>query len=506
MSEGDHEVGRDAATDRAAPAWDDWKRCGKPVLIALGTLVIAGIVLRIVATTAWWPMVTNLADSFPYASYAEGDPFNDPQHPGGYSLFLKAVGVFTRDLAFYGILQTALGVLSGLLLFDGVRRMCGSPWPGIAGAAMVLLGADQVFLERSIMSEAFLAFLLCATVYATGRAMEMPDRWYPWPIAAAVFAAFGGMVKPHGLILLPLIAVALILVKPRPWLPRWRPVVAFVVPVCALMLAFATANSISHDDFGVGPTPGWHVYARVAPIADCPQFEPPPGTEELCEGTPLHEREGLNFYLYDEESPAVEMFGAINTPSGLAADDKLGAFAKQVIIHEPRAYVEQVWRDIKGYYLPNDWVGPTGSGTSLDGQLQWNTDWDPGPDRFTEAGMESFFNPFQIERNMGTLDLLTDYQRVFRMGAVLLLISTILIAVGLLLGNRRQRLSVLVLGVGGLAMFILPTFGAIYAGRYTVPMAGLLLAAGAIGAISAGEWVKRMFRPSPGPGSPARAD
>ena len=494
-----------AGQEVRAPRWDDWKDAGRAALTVLGLLVVAGIVLRIVATTAWWPIVSNLADSYPYASYAERDPFADPQHPGGYSLFLALIGLVTRDIAVYGILQTVMGVLSGLLLFDGVRRMCGSPWPGVAGAAMVLLGADQVFLERSIMSEAFLAFTLCATVYATGRAMEMPDRWYPWPIVAAVFAAFGGMVKPHGLILLPLIALALILAKPRPWLPRWRPVVAFAAPVCVLMLAFATANSISHGNFGIGPTPGWHLYARVGPIADCPQFEPPAGTEALCEETPFHEREGLNFYLYDEESPAVKQFGAINTPSGLAADDKLGEFAKEVVVHEPRAYAEAVWRDVKGYYFPNDWAGATGSGTSLDGQLQWNQKWDPGPDRFTEAGMEEFFDPFRIERDMGTLDVLTDYQRVFRLGATLLSICTILIALGLLLGSRRQRLSVLVLGIGGLAMFVLPTFGAIYAGRYTVPMAGLIVAAAAVGAMSLWEWIRGMRARRSSPGTPRPA-
>jgi Dolichyl-phosphate-mannose-protein mannosyltransferase len=476
-----------------APSWDDWKRCGKPVLIALAGLVAAGILLRIVATTAWWPMVTNLADSWPYAAHAARDAFDDPQHPGGYSLFLKGIGVFTRDIVVYGLLQTAMGVLSGLLLFDGVRRMCGSPWPGVAGAAMVLLGADQVFLERSIMSEAFLAFTLCATVYATGRAMELPDRWYPWPIAAAVFAAFGGMVKPHGLILLPLIAVALVLVRPRPWLPRWRPVVAFVAPVCVLMLVFATANSISHGSFGIGPTPGWHLYARAAPIADCSQFAPPQGTEALCEDTPINGREGLNFYLYDDESPATKLFGPLGITGG-TGDEKLGEFAKEAILSSPRAYATQVWRDIKAYWFPGGWDGPIGSGTSLDGQLRWNQAWDPGPDRYTEAGMEEFFDPFRIDRDMGTLDLLTDYQRVFRLGGFLLGVCTILIALGLLLGNRRQRLSVLVLGVGGLAMFVLPTFGAIYAGRYTVPMAGLIVAAAAIGAMAAGEWGNRQLR------------
>jgi hypothetical protein len=356
------------------------------------------------------------------------------------------------------------------------------------------------------MSEAFLAFLLCATVYATGRAMERPERWYPWPIVAAVFASFAGMVKPHGLILLPLIAVALILARPRPWLPRWRPVVAFVAPVCALMLAFATANSISHGDFGVGPTPGWHMYARVAPIASCDRFEPPPGTEPLCEDTGRHEREGLNFYLYDEQSPAVLEFGTIDSDEGKAADDKLGEFARQVVLHEPRAYLESVWRDIKGYYLPNQWDGPTGNGTSIDGQLQWRRNtWSSLPDRTTEEGMEEFFAPFRVHRDHAAVEVLHDYQRVFRFGAVALTIATILILVGLLVGSRRSRLTVMVLGVGGLAMFILPTFGAIYSGRYSVPMAGLVASAGIVGLVAAWNRLSaRLGRGAP-PGSPGPA-
>ncbi len=491
------------AGERRRPAWDDWKRCGKPVLIALGALVAAGIGLRVLASIAWWPIISILADSWPYSIYAAGDPFANPQHPAGYSLFLKAVGVLTREVAVFGILQAAMGVISGLLLFDGVRRMCGSPWPGVAGAAVVLLGADQIFLERAIMSESLFAFVLCATVYATGRAMEQPERWYPWPVVAAVFAAFGGMVKPHGLILLPLIAIALILVRPRPWLPRWRPVVAFVTPVCALMLAFAGANSISHGDFGVGPTPGWHMYARVAPIASCDKFEPPPGTEALCEDTGRHEREGVNFYLYDEQSPAVLEFGTIDSGEGKAADSMLGEFAKQVILHEPRAYLESVWRDVKGYYLPNQWDGPTGNGTSLDGQLQWRRNlWSSLPDRTTEEGMEQFFDPFRVHRDHAAVEVLHDYQRVFRFGAVALLISTILILVGLLVGPRRSRLTVLVLGVGGLAMFILPTFGAIYSGRYSVPMAGLVASAGIVGLLSAWNWLSARPERGAPPASP----
>ena len=42
----------------------------------------------------------------------------------------------------------------------------------------------------------------------------------------------------------------------------------------------------------------------------------------------------------------------------------------------------------------------------------------------------------------------------------------------------------MLLGVGSLAMILIPTFSVTYSGRYTVPMAGLLAASAAIAAIA----------------------
>jgi hypothetical protein len=73
------------------------------------------------------------------------------------------------------------------------------------------------------------------------------------------------------------------------------------------------------------------------------------------------------------------------------------------------------------------------------------------------------------------LSVLHDYQRVFRVGATLLTVMTLLILIGLFVGTRRQRLAVLLLGVGGLALFILPTLSVIYVARYTIPSAALMV-------------------------------
>src|SRR5947209_7542809 len=87
------------------------------VLIALAA---AGILLRVLAMLAYWPTIPSNADSRPYAVFAAHDPLGDPQHPAGYSLFLWAFGLITRQVAALTLLQHALGVLTAVLLFAAV--------------------------------------------------------------------------------------------------------------------------------------------------------------------------------------------------------------------------------------------------------------------------------------------------------------------------------------------------------------------------------------------------
>jgi hypothetical protein len=466
---------------RSLPAWAGW-RSPSWALYALGALMLAGIVLRVVASEAAWPTLPTLADSWPYSYYAHTDPFANPQHPPGYSLFLALIGLVTHYVGVFITLQHLLGIVTALLLFSAVRRLCGSPWPGVVAAAVVLLGADQLYLEDLIMSETLFTVLLAGFLYAIARALERPSRWWPWPIAAAVFIVLATMTRTGGLFLVPLAALALLLARPRPWLPRWRPLVAFLGAVLVCLLVSASVSSVTGNRFGFTPSPGWHLYGRVAPIADCTQFTPPPGTAKLCETTLPANRFGPDWYLFDPKSPALRLIGPFGSDDG-----KLEAFGRQVVLHQPRAYVESVLPDMAAYYFPEDY-GPwkLGMGTDIDGQLSWK--WSTLPvdatQETTQEGMETFFSPFSVHRRFRVLNALYDYQRIFRFGGTMLTIATLLILIGLFVGPRRSRIAILLLGVGGLAIFLLPTFSANYVGRYMVPSSGPLAAAGVIAAMS----------------------
>jgi hypothetical protein len=143
-------------------------------------LVLAGITVRAIAAVSWWPATTTLSDSWPYAFYAGDDPFENPQHPGGYSVLLAMVGVVSREVAVPILIQHLLGIGSALVFYVSVRRLTGSPWPALVPAAAVLLSADQVYLEHSIMSEAGFVFVLSLSRGGAGRCSPAPAlRWRP---------------------------------------------------------------------------------------------------------------------------------------------------------------------------------------------------------------------------------------------------------------------------------------------------------------------------------------
>ena len=447
----------------------------------LAALLVAGVALRIVAAASWWPATTTLSDAIPFAAFADGNPLANPQHPPGYSLFLAGIGTLTREVAVPIALQHLFGLVSALLMFAAARRIAGSPWPGLAAAAIMLLDADLIYLEQSIMSESLFVFVLSAALYCCVRAVDDPDPWWRWPLAAGVSLGLVAVVRTAGVFVIPVAVLAVLLIRPRPWRPRWRAPAALACGAAAVLLALAVANLLTNDRFEIGPTQGWHLYQRVAPFADCSRFTPPEGTAQLCETTPVAERKGGDFYLYDKRSPALMAFGELG-----AEDGKVGAFARAAILNQPGDYLRALWHDLEAYWVPSSRPYVDGAGGDLDPQLDWeitlppDSRFDLDTKRATEAGMEEFFNPFTVDQNPAGIRFLDTVQRLFRFGGTMLSIATLLIALGLLVGPRRSRVGVLLFGVGGLALLVAPTLSAIYIGRYTVPAAGPMVAAAAI--------------------------
>jgi hypothetical protein len=458
-----------------------WSRAKKasPAYLILAAFVVIGVAVRVVAFTAWWPASTTLADAIPYSAYAESDPLGDPQHPVGYPAMLALLGFVTRDLAVTIVVQHLLGLASGLVLFAAVRRLTHSPWPALAPAGVVLLNADLVFLEHTIMSEGPFVAAMAVAIYASVRAIDSPDPWWRWPAASGALIGLAGLMRSTALFLLPIAALAILLARGRPWRLSWRAPVATAGVGAILLGGYAFANLAANGRFEVGPAQGWHLYARVAPFADCTQFDPPAGTRRLCETTPPDSRPGGDFYLYQADSPALKAYGP---QPWREHDGDMGAFARQAIWHQPKTYALTIWRDVRYFFVPSARKPRTFAGGDLDAELDW-TVWYPGSAktvRDVRAGMQAFFDPFRTSKSDGSLAFLHDYQRVFRFGATMLTITTLLILLGLFVGPRRSRVGVLLFGVGGLVMLAGPTLSVYAIGRYTVPVAPMIAAGAAI--------------------------
>ncbi len=319
-----------------------------PAKIVLVALVIAGLILRAVAAASWWPTNPNLADSWPYAYFAGHNLLGDPQHPAGYSLFLAAIGLLTRSVVVPTLLQHLLGVGAGVVLYVAVRRMTGAAWPAVTAAAVILLGADGVYLEGTIMAETLFILLMCVALWATVRAMEPGAQARRWPVLAGAIAGAAVIVRTEGGFMPLVLALSLLFAAPRPWRRAWRQPARLFGTAALLLILYAFANLAANGRFEVGPSFGWHIYARAAPIANCRDFHPPAGTARLCETTPIASRYGPDHYLFDPTSPAVQLFGHIGQHDGT-----LRAWALRALEAEPTQYLRTVWDQLKWYFVPS---------------------------------------------------------------------------------------------------------------------------------------------------------
>jgi 4-amino-4-deoxy-L-arabinose transferase-like glycosyltransferase len=456
---------------------------GAPGYTLLG-LLLAGAALRLIAIVSWWPAVTTLDDGYERFT---SNPFENLLHPAGYSLIVGALGLVTREIAATILLQHLSGIAAGLLLWAATRRVTGSAWAGLLPAGIVLLDPDFIFLEHAIMSESWMVLAISIALYAAVRAFDDPDPWWRWPLLSGAGLAVVVTIRTAGLFMIPVVVLAILLCRSRSFRRwrEWRGAVATAGAAVAILLAFATANATLGERFGLGASPGWYLYARAAQFADCSQFTPPPGTKLLCESRPASERPGVIYYIVDPKAPGPRYFG----PFG-EHDNLLGEWSKRAILAQRGDYLRTSWEYLRAYWVPGSQPERPESGEGLDPQLAFTNGFDdsgeygPHETRFIERAfehrLETFYNDFTVDQGRPGLEFLRSWQLVIRFGATALSITTVLTLLGLAIGTRRSRAGFLLFGVGGLALIVTPALIADYYGRYTVPMAGPLMAAAAI--------------------------
>jgi 4-amino-4-deoxy-L-arabinose transferase-like glycosyltransferase len=457
------------ATGRCARAIRAFLPPGPAGYVLIGLLVV-GIYLRLVAIVSLWPTTNALDDG--YQLFA-GNPFEDPQHPAGYGLIVAGLGHLTREVAVPVLLQHLSAIASALLLFAATRRVADSAWAGLLPAAVIMLDPDLIYLEQAIMSESWSVLATSVGLYAAVRALDSPS--WRWPLLAGVALALGVTIRSAGLLLIPVVVLALLLGRPKPvrnWRRSWRAPVAAAAGAAVILLAFAAANASFGERFGISPSPGRYLYGRVAQFADCSRFDPPPGTEVLCEDTPAEARPGASHYLFGADAPAPRYFG----PFG-ENDEVLGEWSQRAIRAQPLDFAETAWIYLRSYMVPGS--RPPETGGDIDPQLDFtyeNAFFVPT----IEGNLERFYDDFEAHRYEPGLEFLRAWQHVTRFGATALVVTTLLTAIGLVIGTRRSRIGVLLFGVGGLALLVAPVLTGNYLGRYVVPMAGPMMAAAAI--------------------------
>lgn len=455
------------------------RRCLGRVPIALAVAVLAGIALRIVMSAVYEPAILNLADSYVYLDMAANDLFSDPSRAIGYSIFLRGLHGVWADVDLVLFAQHLMGIATGLLLYATVRRIGAPVWAGVITAAAVMLSLDQIFLEHALMPETAFTLAISGVLYACVRALSEPaplsgplTTRMAWVIAAGALLGVSAWLRPVTVPLAPFLAVWLFFALSGAWRARLLAAVAAAATAGVVVLGYFALNESETGYFGFSQSSGWGLYSRTAPFAECTRFDPPAGTESLCETTPVDSRPGPDFYGWEAGSPARQLFG--EQPNG---DEQLSDFAREVITHQPLSYAEDVARDFARYFVTVDGPDFGGAGYEV-------VDVDRRALGFEEgihAGITDYYadEPLSIKGGVTTLG---DLQNVLSVRATLLLAALLLAIAGLVLGRGRVRAGVaLLLGASLLAMLV-PVVTAIYSARYAIPVSGPLVGAGAIGA------------------------
>ena len=464
------------------------------VPVILWVLVLLGVELRVALSLAYQPAAMTFYDSVVYVGMADGELFSDPSRSVGYSILLRGLHAISDELAVTIAFQHLLGIATGLLLYATFRRLGTPVWVAAVAAAGPLLSLDQIFLEHTLLSEAPFSFGFAGVLYLAVRALDEPREVRGrittrglWIAGAGVALGLIAWVRPVAAPLLPLFALWFALALPGPAGLRIGRAALAAAGTAAVLLAYAGLQSAENGYFGLSRASGWAFYSRSAEFADCSEFEPPAGTQELCESTPPEDRYGPDFYAWQPDSPAVEAFGY--QPAG---NDEVGEFARAAILHQPLDYLRAVVRDSLRYYFPSLGDRPY-SGVGYD-----VIDIDrraPGIEEDITASVNEYYADERVELT-GLAGALADLQDFLRLQPWLLALATFGGIAALVLSSGALRAGLaLALGLSA-AILVVPPATAIWSARYAVPITGPVLGAAAVGAwLAVRRWRERERAP-----------
>jgi len=301
-------------------------------------LLLAGLVLRIVTFFAYRPALIYF-DSTRYLRRME-DLLPGELSPVGYPFFLRVLPI-EWEPAVVPAVQHLFGLAIAVLLYAVLVRLEVRPaWAAIA-TAPVLLDGYQLNIEQFVLTEALLEMLIvggCALLF-----WRRPPATVALVFAGLAFAS-AAIVRSNAVLMIGPALIALLFLR-----PRHVRVAAFVAAAILPLLAYAAWFESEHGRFGLNGYGGRFLYARVAPIADCSEFDVPERERILCPDEPLGERPKIAEFMWSrEKSPVFRL----EVESERERTEIAGSFARRVIRNQPLDYAEVLVEDLAYGFSP----------------------------------------------------------------------------------------------------------------------------------------------------------
>ncbi len=457
--------------------WRALERGEQLTLAALAALSTVAIGLRLWLMIGYGPAFLGFPDSAQYAAAAARDIFRDTQHPAGYPFFLRLLHHLDGRLSFAIAVQHLLGVASGLLLYDAVRRTGAPPWLGLAPAAVVFFGATGLFLEHSLLADPVLMFLQTLGVYLGVRALY--SRSLLWPLLAAIAIGLSFWVKTVAISSMVLLPVLLLCATPGTLRRRLPGALVAAGVGIAMVLAYVGVQDYFTGYLGYERQSAWNLYARVATFVDCNSFTPPHGTRFLCPPEPPDKRKNGNYFQYAYTSPAVERFGPPFLAEG-HANTVLKKFSIAAIEHEPLAYADAIVHGLGVYVFPREGEGYTPRQLRL--ALVERSE--------TLADQSVFALLYKDDLGYtGSSGALAAYESFTKVQGTLLIVLLVAGIAGPFFLRGRLRWAAAFCTLTALLSIAFAVAGNSYDARYAYPTFGPLAAGAALGAWGIGSWL-----------------
>jgi hypothetical protein len=488
-------------------------------------VVAVAVVMRIIVMLGYPPILW-FDDSYNYI-YDAFTHHADVIRANGYPFFLQLL-LPLHSVYPIGLIQAAMGVAIGIVIYALLRRR-GLPWWGAALAAVpVLFDSYQLHLEHMITSDVLFVFLVTVAIVI----LCWNDRPSVLVMAVAgLLIGYATLVRSVGQPLLVVILVAM-LVRRVGWRRLVTLLVAGVVPIAGYMIWFHGSTG----KYGLTQSLGPFLYSRVSAFSDCSKLSPPADLHFLCDKNPPQDRPPASQYIWADNDLPVN--GKV-TYTPLYDDKQFGSdtnarfapvvgaqekqFAEFFIKKQPVTYLRVVGKDVLhtfgwnrepdpgGVYETANGNGPTFrflNGAQLTRERPWYTHPThlPGtpPNSYCDATCQrgdpqagkiqaaerAFAGPgLGATRAVGPWDsILRWYQKYFFLRGTLLGLIVLIGLAGVLARWRRWGGLALLPWLVGALLIVLPPMTAGFSYRYVLAAApAACLAAGLAFARKPGE-------------------